>query len=172
MTRVILCATVWNKTFLTSKKVMIIAGYRLQWVMWANKCPLHCNHLLVYCASPYFYSARVLNLLWSTVSCIMESYHGCLVPLNVHLSNKIFTQLNPHTHMRHVRLFRFGSYRLHTPLCNRWSDWEIMQNQFTSQEKVQKVFSHELHMSLWEAYISGISLQNGDDAWALQAAED
>jgi hypothetical protein len=45
-----------------------------------------------------------------TVSCITEYYHGRLVPWNIHLSDEVLTELCPHTHIGHVRLFWLGCY--------------------------------------------------------------
>jgi hypothetical protein len=46
----------------------------------------------------------------------MESYHGCSVPWNVHLSNTILTQQNPHTHRTGRYLHGYVSYHWYVPV--------------------------------------------------------
>jgi hypothetical protein len=59
------------------------------------KQPLHRNHFLIYCASTIFsIQPVVLYLLQSTAPCIMKSYHACLIPRNVYLSNEILIKLS------------------------------------------------------------------------------
>jgi hypothetical protein len=46
----------------------------------------------------------------SKISCTTEYYHGRVVPRNFYLSDYVLIQQSPHTHIRHVRLFRLGCY--------------------------------------------------------------
>jgi hypothetical protein len=74
------------------------------WRKWGGRLrqPFHRDHFLIYYAFPIFsIPPVVLHLLWSTVSCTMESYHGCLVPWYVYLIDEILIQLNAHTHIGH-----------------------------------------------------------------------
>jgi hypothetical protein len=91
---------------------------KVEWMQKATFAPRPLCNLL--CISHLFHSANspVRPTKYCTLSCIMESYRGRLVPWNVYIGDKILIQLNPHTHMGHVRLFRLGCYCTRPDCCS------------------------------------------------------
>jgi hypothetical protein len=80
-------------------------------VWWALKDPFTATVFLYICVLIFSTPPVVPYLLRSTVSCITESHHGSLASQNAYQNVKILFNLNPHTHIRCVRLFHLGYYR-------------------------------------------------------------
>jgi hypothetical protein len=86
------------------------SDYEYEWGGQARQ-PLHHDNFLICCAFTISSLPPVVPYLQrSTISCIKEPYHGHLVPWNVYISDEVLIQLNPHTHIRYVSLFRLGCF--------------------------------------------------------------